>query len=421
MQNFYFALWFVLFLFLMPVSVIAQDMQLLAISETFKYEPTVLPETRTALVATIEPEFPFKAGRDIFQFKVGSDRFRYEYEGEYIEFQPLEHLQALPIVNGNEATFSNFWTETDLKFAVHPYGVNVDIVLQNDRSPTSFSFRVTKSADWQDNLILPVYAYATDPSSGITGPIFVTEETVADVLTYTIEPPKDPAFYPITIDPTFDLSNSVDDTSGWTQIGGPGSANQWSADNIMIGELTFISDYRADLYARWALNIPRASKITASNLSMKCSATYGGISFTARVYGLSGGGLWQNSNGFNTTNYSNGTALEAITKSSSYVTWSMSTWVVDTWYDSSNIASLLQEQVDDLTNYDPSDSEDKYIGFKVDENDAALVEWNQAYSYDWSAANAPELDVTYTPWGEIRNSYGMKYNSDCNCMRYYDY
>jgi len=41
--------------------------------------------------------------------------------------------------------------------------------------------------------------------------------------------------------------------------------------------------------------------------------------------------------------------------------------------------------------------------------------------YDDVAANAAEPDVKYDPWGEVRTGNGMKYNSDCDCYKYYDY
>jgi len=104
--------------------------------------------------------------------------------------------------------------------------------------------------------------------------------------------------------------------------------------------------------------------------------------------------------GFTIGNYSDGDALAVILLSTAYDTWAIDTaWTANTWYDSDDISDSLQEAIDDYE-YDPLHAQDKYIGIRVHPGDAAGDQFKNFYMYDYAAADAPEVDMTFTARGE---------------------
>ena len=231
---------------------------------------------------------------------------------------------------------------------------------------------------------------------------------------------------------TIDLANSVDDTEARRRSDEIGQgANFYTGTATQFGHIKVGGfNYDSWNYTRFALNIPRASKITAANLSFKSFNTRT-QTFNTTIYGLLDDSKWRGSDGFHTDNYADAPALNAINHMSTSVAWNnVAGWTADNWHDSPDISALLQDMIHEMggTNeYNPLDSEDKYVGLKIDEGDGIWVstasDWRvrAPYSYDGSPANAAELDVTYDPWAEIKTGNGMKYDSDCDCYRYFDY
>ena len=224
---------------------------------------------------------------------------------------------------------------------------------------------------------------------------------------------------------TFEMSNSVDDTRAWFSST-PSNANVPTESAAWFGKYTYLTvNYDIYSFLRWPFEIPRASKITASNISFKAAYSYSSsFNTTINYLQISGSPAWRGANGFAVANYADGTAMLAISRSSTSVAWNgVAAWTAESWYDSPDISTLMQEVVNDLANYDPISSTDKYAGVYIDNGDGAYADNDTRswYQYDSGAANATELDVTYDPWGEVRTGSGYKYDSACSCMRYFDY
>jgi len=379
------------------------------IEKVFKLNPIDLePETRTDLVQALEPGFSKKAGGDLFVVRFGADAFRYEYEGEWIEFQPLNHLPILAVSAANELYFQGYWTDTNLRFTVRDYGVKVDIILMSDAAPKEFSFRVSKSAKWQDKWIRRPYALATQ--DGIQGILLVDVKEKDGILTYNLNPTEiADCEYPIIIDPTFDVAQGADDATTWN------AAVLWDNTQWMFGAITFGDHKTLTAWAKWPLDIPRASKITSSNMSVKAMDTWGSDQ-THYITCLQDDDKWTDGNGFNGTNYADKAALDAISTYTGNVGWVPGTWVVGTWYDSPDLSSLLQQRIDDST-YDPTDSENKHCAFSIDEGPDILGKAAKGHQYEDAPANASELDVTYDPWAEVMLQGGFRLDSDG--LKYY--
>jgi hypothetical protein len=401
------------------------------VQRAFTNAPAMPPETKTDLTLALEPGYIRKAGGDVFAVKIGADRFRYEYQGEYIEFEPLNHLPLAQLATANELYFSSYWTNTNLRFAVHPYGVKVDIILMSKAAPEEFSFRISKSVDWRDEWIQDPYLIGYDINSNPLPPYLfaVDTEVSAGVMTYRLNQKDREQFsYPLIIDPTFQIGIGVDDARGFISTS-PGDANQYDVGNTDFGRYQQLG-FNTDVYnwLRYSLDIPRASNITASNISYTAAFTTNGAfnTYFARL-DPAGSPAWTNTGGFDRTNYSNCSALLAIVQDATQVSFAPPTWTAASPYDSPDIATLVQEQMDDLLNYDPLVTASSYIGFYTDDGDGTYIvlgatsDFRLAYAYESDPANDAELDVTFEPWAEIRTANGMKYNAACDCFKYYDY
>ncbi len=405
-------------LLVLPVATFAQELTAVEveapIEKTFVLNrPDFEPETKKELVQDLTPDFSKKAGGDLFTARFGADRFRYEYNGEWIEFEPQGHAPALTAELSNQLTYSDYWADTDLRFEVRDYGVKVDIILRSDKAPTEFSFRISKSPGWQDEWIRPAYLFTDDGTT-----VSIIEETwnwQVGILTYTV--PEEAAIfpYPQIIDPTFELGGSVDDT--WAQDPAVLNTNSYTSGSTYFGK--HVNFWNRDQYAffRWTIDLPRASKILAANMSCKAAQTQSG-SFNTTIYGLEKDNKWEASGGFNTTNYANATDLLAIAAMSTSSTWnSVAAWTSGSWYDTADIADTVQAQVDELygsNEYDPTHSENKYVGFYIDSGDGT---YNPAcirglYTYDNAPVAAAELDVTFDSWGTVMVQGGFRCDSD---------
>lgn len=379
------------------------------------------PETQTDVIQSLEPGFTKKAGGDLFIAKFGQDKFRYEYEGEWIEFEPLDHATLSLTSAANELYYTDYWLDTNLRFTVKDYGVKVDIILMSESAPTSYSFRVTKSGGWLDTWLKTPTAYP-ESNQVINTPVAVTG---TDVLMYTL--PKifedGNLGYPVVVDPTFSILAGNDDTYG--VIGGIFDANGAGFTSAYMGrEFDFGVNLNLHSFAKWALNLPRASKITSSNISWYAFLGRTG-SFNTYIarFTQTGSPDWKDSDAFNVANYADCSALLAISQDGTQVNWSPASWTDNTWNDSPDIAELIQEAVDSLA-YDPLSVLDKYIGLYVDDGDGDYLSGSgedmRAFdTFEHSGSNEPELDVTFDPWAEIMVSGGYRLDSDG--LKYYGY
>lgn len=224
---------------------------------------------------------------------------------------------------------------------------------------------------------------------------------------------------------TYEMSNSVDDTRGSKGSGGQ-NVNWVTQVNGWFGRYTW-AGYNFDnwTYVRWPVTIPRGSKVSSANISFKADVSNSSaFNTTINYLAIEGSPAWRGANGFSTSNYSNADALLAIGRSSASVAWNnVAAWTAESWHDSPNIGVLVQENINDLADYDPLDATAKYIGFAIDDGDGSYAEADNRnwYAYDNGAADAAELDVTFEPWAQVRTANGMKYDANYGCYRYFDY
>ena len=384
------------------------------IERTFKLNQTDLPpETRTDLVMALEPGFTEKAGGDLFIAKFGRDRFRYEYQSQWIEFEPLNHVSLSLASAANELYYTDYWPDANLRFTVRDYGVKVDIILMSDAAPQSYSFRVSKSAKWEDVWIKPPFAYRMTDML----PVGISGANEGGILTYTLDEKTLAGFeYPLVVDPSFYVTSGVDDAYSHYQDGG-GDSNQWAQDFIYFGTITIASNGRWQGFFRWAVDLPRASKVSASTLEVHNIAQRS-TTFDTYFYRLYTDDKWETSDGFNDTSYATGTALEAIPMSSEKVYLQVTgTWYALQWFETPELKTLIQLRIDDL-DYDPTDSENMHVGLHWS-IDAVSLDWyvRNVTSYEDSGANVAKLNIAFDPWAEVTVHGGFRLDSDG--LRYY--
>jgi len=190
---------------------------------------------------------------------------------------------------------------------------------------------------------------------------------------------------------TFYLADSVDDTYSSTSGGGNYYNYAWCDFGPYTGS-SLVS------YLRYNANIPKGATITTAKISFYARATSGGA-MDEYICSLaqSGSPAWRNSDGFHTDNYADEDALWAITNLA-ILTWDpVAAWSDNNWYDSPDISTLLQGQIDEA-NYSPGDATNGYIGFRIRYRTWApcSVCYRRFDSYD-SGGNPPEL---YVEWEE---------------------
>lgn len=370
------------------------------VQKVFKVAPVgIAPETQKDLTPTVKAGFAIEAGGDTFKAYFALDAVRYEYQGEWYEWEALDHNLVAIEYDGGTITLSNFWADTDMRLIISNYGVKNDIILKSDKAPRSFSFAVSKSAGWEKGWIREAVAY---DSTGIGDLVPVETAFDGDELTYTLPANLSGYEFPIILDPTFEVGGSVDDT--YSMVHTTASQNNYTANSCSFGRYDNVNLRRLDGLVRFGLDIPIGATITTAKLRMKARATRTG-SFNTTVYGLEKDNKWETSTGFHTDNYAGGYELRAISLMSTSVAWNnVESWTVDQWYYSPEIKTILQDQIDDET-YDPEDSEDKYVAYRIYEGDGdflPLGENNDSRgpaSYDADPDDAIELEVTYTTPG----------------------
>jgi hypothetical protein len=214
---------------------------------------------------------------------------------------------------------------------------------------------------------------------------------------------------------TFDLLNSVDDT--FTSIGSLGeNTNNYTSVAAQFGKFPGAEDRERATFLRWALDIPRASQILTSTIDFTARSTKS-VALTSPIHAIDKDNKWETAGGYNTTNYATGALVNAIPKSVAFVSYVAPTWNAESVYSTPDISILLQAVVDELggsNEYDPLDSENKYVGFVVDIADGGYVgdKVRAAYTYDDVPAKAAELDVTFTPRGDRQFMGGNIVGSD---------
>jgi len=325
--------------------------------------------------------FDKEAGGTLFLAKFGGDAIRYEYEGEWYEFQPLDHAPALTTSVANSFTMADYWQSTDLAFEVRDYGVKCSIVLNDDTGPRTFQFRVTTSSGWNAEWIRPVTARSADDA---LIPVEIAQN--GGILTYRLPEDLSKYSFPIIIDPSFDLGSGVDDTTGWSTLNDATNARLYCGNT---------AGYDYDVYLRWPIDIPAGSIINSAYITFTANDSDSSAMSAITIYALdlASAPAWQNSNGFGTANYANRAALDAIAyESGTSVSWTPGAWTASNTYDTPSLVSLLQNIVDD-----PDYSTSNPIGFLFYHSSTNVR--RRAVSYDGSASDSADLVVDYSPPG----------------------
>ena len=223
---------------------------------------------------------------------------------------------------------------------------------------------------------------------------------------------------------TYSCVHSNDDTVGMKNMAGAAyDVNSYTLAYTGFGRWASPNNQQRHAFIRYILDIPRASKVTASKITSTAQAT-NSIVFNTTIYGgvLSGSPAWKDGNGLSTTNYANCTALLTIALRATSIAWnSVAAWTAESEYDTPSLNAIIQEFFDDYS-YDPMSATDKYVLIKFDDGDGdyTTLKTRNPYAYD-NGSKDTVLTITSEPWGEIRTANGMKYDSVSGEMKYYDY
>ena len=221
---------------------------------------------------------------------------------------------------------------------------------------------------------------------------------------------------------TFSIAADIDDASaaiGSTDVNVYTGYTYTQFGRYSLGTPTGLWSYN-----RWALDLPRASKVTVSHVTYKANASYAPV-FNTTIDGLSQASspAWREtgaSGGFHTDNYANGSALNAIGRTSASVTWTgVAAQTEGSSYDTPSMNAVMQEMLDSPY-YNPLDSEGAYIGIVIDDGSGTYTWPPYMRQEDSFTGTTPaELDVTITPYGEVMLQGG--YRCDVDGLRYYGF
>ena len=195
---------------------------------------------------------------------------------------------------------------------------------------------------------------------------------------------------------TYSLAASQDDTRA---ISNAADLNQFTLVVVKFGRYEQLGgNYDVATFLRYALDIPRGAKIISAKLVFTAQADRTGAfnTYIARL-DPAGANAWEGVNGFHTDNYADATALLAISQDATQISYTPASWSAEGEYDSADITTLLQEQVDDSA-YDPDST--NYIGLYIDDGDGDYISIGTTsdervpYAYD-NGSKDVELVVEY--------------------------
>jgi len=139
-------------------------------------------------------------------------------------------------------------------------------------------------------------------------------------------------------------------------------------------------DYRSG--ARFTgINITQGSTILSAYLRLKAWGYLGSL-VNAIVKG---------ENSDNALTFSDAANFDARTRTTASVNWAPAAWVTGTWYDSPNIASIIQE----IVNRIGWTKGNAIVIFWEDQTGWDVQDLTYAYSFDHGALEAPQLIITW--------------------------
>jgi len=191
---------------------------------------------------------------------------------------------------------------------------------------------------------------------------------------------------------TFYLADSVDDTFADAYY----NTNLYTQTYANFGYYTPPTSHQR-AFLRYNLGIPLGSTITFAKLRFYGYSTLTG---TLDAYILSltqaSSPAWRTADGFSTTNYADYDAINAIGFIAAFAWDPVPSWTANTWYDSPDISTLVQGQIDS-PDYTPGDSVEGYVGYKVYRRSTAACStcYRQFDTYDQGGGNPAEL---YVEW-----------------------
>lgn len=142
----------------------------------------------------------------------------------------------------------------------------------------------------------------------------------------------------------------VGGTNGFADING----HQYVGYSALTGAIY-------DSYWRWPLTVPKGATIVEAYVRLRSNYTTSGLVDTA-LEALSPDGKWEESGGFGADNYPDGMTLTDIPRQGLSVVWDlMPDWTVGDWYQSPDIANLVQARIDN-GDYDPFDINYRHFG-----------------------------------------------------------
>lgn len=334
--------------------------------------------------------FGYKIKKANYNLRFFENKLRFGFsKNVYIEY-------GLPsdgkTITNNICSFANAWNNTDLEYICENKGIKNNIILNNSEAPMEFNFPVSLQNCSLEVIDNSVNIISNDAIIGIIPAPYMIDGkgNIGDVaigyngdgITFVADSKwLETAVYPVIIDPsTYQTAANGDDGNSYDTNQFTASGNTATIGNTYTG---------FDLFARFPnVTVAQGSTITAANISYLSAHTVTGSAPITKIH------LNKSTNAVAPTNR---TEFNALTLSTAYTNWTMPNVNNDAWYDSPDIASVVQEIVNQ-----GSWASGNAMMLLHKNNGSSSNYYRNVRTYEFGSTSGPKLVITY--------SSGTQYN-----------